>query len=286
MVRHQLRSVKRWLKNRLRRTAYRVTETRVVDTVGALVRDRTDCLFLHSSLSACGHVVGGAPTVLRAIGRYAKTLCVPTHTYCYPASRDTAPPVFAIQNTKSLVGRVTNHFLSLPGVFRSVHPTHSVAAFGPAAAKLCEGHELCDTPCGKGTPYEKLIEWDAGVLMFGVSMSVYTLFHTTEDAAGCNYLYEPEPYDLRAVDSDGTLHHIRMWRQDRRVRRRFAQMDTVLQQEGLLRRTRLGAAEVLYIPSARETHEFVLRQLDRDRYYLLQEDFACQLKTGQQCASR
>jgi aminoglycoside 3-N-acetyltransferase len=266
-----------------RRVTSRVSAADVSAAVRQTIGGHVDCLLMHSSLSRCGNIENGPATVIDAVQACCDTLCLPTHTYCYPVSRQTPPPTYNARQTRSVVGEITNFFWQQPDVCRSIHPTHSLAARGPEAKNLCRGHELCNTPCGSGTPYERLVERDIAVLMFGVTMHNYTLFHTAEDAAHCPYLYEAEPYDLRALDLEGNLHRVRMYRmphdteadreRDISVRRRFKSMDVILEQAQLLRRQSLGHGELLFIPSARATHEFLLARLHEDPFFLVDRDF-------------
>lgn len=245
----------------------------IQDVLERLIGESRDCLFMHSSLSACGYIDGGPSSIVETVSPFATTQCLPTNAYCYSKHVSELGPVFDPSTSPSKVGQITEYFRRQPGCVRSIHPTHAIAAQGPGAQDLCGGHELIDTPCGKGSPYAKLVERDASVLMFGVTVNAYTLFHTAEDAAGCPYLYFPEQWRLRARDYDGNVHQINMRRQDMTVTRRFAKMDVVLEREGLLRRTRLGRGELLFIPSSRNVHEFLLDQMKRDPYYLVAEDY-------------
>jgi hypothetical protein len=114
------------------------------------------------------------------------------------------------------------------------------------------------------------VQEDAAVLMFGCSLDAYTLFHTAEDAAECAYLYEPTRYDLLARGYDGIVHRVSMLRQDMRVRRRFADVQFELEKEGLLRSARLGAGQLLFIPSVRAVHGYVLDCLRSDPWHLVE----------------
>jgi aminoglycoside 3-N-acetyltransferase len=234
-----------------------------------LMRDPPSVLMMHSSLSACGYIRGGAETVISAIERRTQTLVMPTHTYCYPPGCGGEPPVFDPSVTPSRVGRITDVFWRQPGTLRSVHPSHSLAARGPTATEVVADHELCETPCGRGTPYERLIDLDAAVLMFGATMNTYTFFHTTEDTEDCPYLYYPQVYELRVVDNQGQVRTVPTRRQNMAVARRFQEMDDVLEAEGLLQRRRLGRGELLYLPSSRDVHTFLRHQLQKDSYYLV-----------------
>ena len=105
-----------------------------------------DTLLLHSALTAIGKVDGGADTVidafLEAIGEEG-TLVMSTLTGWF------AP--FDAATSPSAVGYLSEVFRKRPGVLRSLHPVHSVCAYGKNAAFITEGHEHCKTGCGEGT---------------------------------------------------------------------------------------------------------------------------------------
>lgn len=220
-----------------------------------------ELLLVHSSLSRCGWVVGGAEALLDVFSGLTTTLCLPTFSYCYPAAPDEPGPVFDPAHTPSRVGAITNCFRARPGVVRSLHPSHSLAAAGPCAVELIAGHQRCQTPCGDGTPFARLVERDAAVLMFGATMDTYTLFHTAEHQGNAPYLYYPDVSALRARGADGALLEVPTRRQDMRVRRRFEAMREILESESLLRSASLGRGELLYVPSAAAVHRWLLERL-------------------------
>jgi aminoglycoside 3-N-acetyltransferase len=156
-------------------------------------------------------------------------------------------------------------------VTRSLHPSHSLAVSGPGAEDLCRDHELRETPCGAGTPYQRIAEGNSSVLMFGATMDSYTLFHTAEDAADVPYLYFPEQVTLRTRGTDDVVREVQMWRQDMSVTRRFAATADWLAEQGLLVRRKLGLGELLFIPSARALHERVVDTMRRDPLFLVDE---------------
>src|SRR5712691_8019206 len=184
-----------------RQRLVRLDNGRVREALVSLGGFRSDYLLVHSSLSALGNIQGGARTLVEALLAWVSghALSMPTFTYCYP-DRTGKAPVFEVATTPSVVGVVTDYFWRQPNVVRSLHPTHSLACVGPGSLELCKGHELTDTPCGSGTPFQRLVERDCGVLMFGATMDTYTLFHTAEDEAQVPYLYEPQPYVLKTKD--------------------------------------------------------------------------------------
>lgn len=250
-------------------TAPALDQSAVLDALRALLPDAPRLVMVHSSLSACGRVAGGADAVIAALQAWnaGGTMAMPTHSYCYPAPTGEAP-LFDGRSTASVVGAITETFRQMPGVQRSLHPTHALSAIGPAAAALLDGHETCDTPCGPGTPYERLIAADAAVLMFGASLDAYTVFHTAEDAAAVPYLYEPAPVPLRYLDAAGRERAMTMRRHDMRVARSFSEKDAWLESRRLLRRQRLGRGELLLIPHARPAHEAIVAALRADPWFL------------------
>lgn len=226
-------------------------------------------LMVHSSLSAFGHIQGGPASVISTLKKWIgdAPLVVPAHSYCYPDASGRIP-IFDLE-TPSRVGAVTNYLMKLPGSYRSLHPTHSVVAAGAGSDLICEGHELCHTPCGRGTPYEKLINQDCAVLMFGATMNTYTFFHTAEDAAEVPYLYENNPYDLLYKDKKGSVHTLVMRRQDMSFQRRFSEMDQWLESKKLLIKKKLAAGIILFIPSAGMVHDTLVKELKKDPFFLI-----------------
>jgi len=250
-------------------TAPSLDQSAVLEALRALLPDAPRLLMVHSSLSACGRVAGGADAVIAALQTWnaGGTTAMPSHSYCYPSVTGEAP-LFDRRSTRSVVGAITERFRQMPGVQRSLHPTHALSAIGPAMASLLEGHETCDTPCGSATPYERLIAADAVVLMFGASLDAYTFFHTAEDAAAVPYLYEPAPVTLRYLDAEGHECTMAMRRHDMRVARSFSEKDTWLESRGLLRRQSLGRGELLLIPHASQAHAAIVTALRDDPWFL------------------
>lgn len=261
-IKREIRRVNRWL--------HPLTQAQLLDALRAFGPFPTDRLMVHSSLSACGYIRSGPAAVIEALRTWIgeRDLVMPTHTYCYP-DKDGRVPQFNPAVTPSLIGAITNAFWRRPNVLRSLHPTHSLACLGAGAAGLCAGHELCDTPCGVGTPYEKLVAQDASVLMFGATLNTYTLFHTAEDAAGVPYLYERTQYQLEAVDYAGQIRPITMRRHDMGIARSFAQMDHWLEKRGLLLRRSLGLGQLLFIPHAGVANRHLVDALHIDPLLLV-----------------
>lgn len=274
MVKAILRGLRNDMRHGIKRARHRLSAPRIdhlqiLEAFSRLPVTMPRLLFVHSSLSACGHIEDGAETVISALRRWNRggTLTMPAHSYCYPAGAAPAP-VFDPAITRSVVGAVTDAFWRQPGVKRSLHPTHSIAAEGPGADDIVRGHETCDTPCGRRTPYERLVLADAAVLMFGAGLDAYTLFHTAEDHARVPYLYESQQVPLAYRDVQGVEHAMMMWKQDMRVARSFHEKGTWLEHLGLLHRVTLGSGELMLVPHAKLAHDAIVAELRRQPSFL------------------
>lgn len=162
-----------------------VTKADVVTGIRQLGLRNADTIMAHSSLSAFGWVDGGAQTVINGLLEALApdgTLCLPT--LC---QRDLARrfELWDIEKSESDVGRITEVFRLMPGVIRSDHPTHSVAAYGPSAREITAGHTNASgrpspwksSAFGYGSPWEWFYQHDILYCFLGVTFRVNTMRH-------------------------------------------------------------------------------------------------------------
>jgi aminoglycoside 3-N-acetyltransferase len=165
--------------------------------------DRKGTLLVHSSMKSIGQVEGGADTVLDVLSEYMKDglLVLPTHTWSYINASN---PRFYVKDSEVCVGILPELFRKRPGVFRSSHPTHSVAALGKDAEEFVSGDELFDTPCARGSAWGKLLDRKASIMLLGVDLTRNTFMHGVEEWADIPGRISDEPEQLYAVLEDGT----------------------------------------------------------------------------------
>jgi aminoglycoside 3-N-acetyltransferase len=248
-------------RKRLQQWLNPISPTKLQQTIDALIPRKMDVLLMHSSLSSCGRFTGGPRSIIESVSRRTSNLVMPTHTYTYPEAQDSEGPVFDANATASRNGMLTNLFRTSANVVRSIHATHSLAASGPLATELTSGHWLSNTACGRNTPYQRLLDRHAGVLMFGVSLHSYTLFHTAEDAADSPCAYEVETCDrLRVRDEYGQIRVCLSKRQSR-VPRRFAEAGENLVTRGMVQKVPLGRSHLYFVPDCMVVHEYLLERL-------------------------
>lgn len=154
---------------------------------------------VHCRMSAIGHVVGGAETVVRAL---LDALSPKGTLMAYTGWQDGPPddldslddetrriyleehpaydPHVALSSRDH--GRVPEVLRTWPGTRHSWHPEAGVAALGPLAETITSEHPY-DDAYGTGTPYARLVELDGQVALLGAPLDTVTLVHHAEAVA-------------------------------------------------------------------------------------------------------
>ena len=158
-------------------------------------------LMVHCALSRLGWVAGGPEAVIGALIDAVGpdgTLMMPAFTGQVSDPADwRAPPVPAdwqetvraemplydpARTPSRDMGAVAELFRTWPGVKRSGHPQHSVAAWGRHAARLTESHPRT-FGFGDGAPLGRFYELGGHVLLLGVGHNRNTSLHLAESRA-------------------------------------------------------------------------------------------------------
>lgn len=264
-----LKQLKKAVKHVLRATTQRwVTRRSLVRDLRKIGVREGGVLLVHSSLSKLGYVRGGAPAVIQALRDVLGpkgTLLMPAHTWEW---MNKGCRVFDARTLPGCIGVLPEVFRRQPGVLRSLHPTHSVAAAGPAARRLIEGHEAADTPCGNGTPYARLLDEDGQILLLGVTLDSNTAFHTLEAQCGFPCLLRPGVEEFRIISLDGGQQS-RAFRQHLEgIARRYAELENPLVNAGVARRGSAGPANMLLL-SGKAFAAWVAQLLESDPLALM-----------------
>ena len=192
-------------------------------------------LVVHSAFRNLGHhgyhVESFIDGLLDRLGPRA-TLIMPAMSW-----RIVTPshPVFDELATPSHVGIMAETFRMKYAAARSLHPTHSVAAVGPATPTLLSRHHVDDTPVSSNSPYGLMRDYDAFILLLGVGLERATAIHHAEEIIAPDiYLHprhEAESYECR--DRHGTSVTVRL-RRHYRLNRDFPQFEPRLREKGQL----------------------------------------------------
>ncbi len=162
-----------------------------------------DGLFVHSSLGAIGHVIGGprgliealivgvGPNGLIGMPGFSNDAYDPVELLGEEVPADVhrrlRAQVPGFDPARSDVrgnGAVPEAFRVWPGVVRSPHPTSSVLLLGPDAKELAEPHDPSGWATGPETPWGRLADRPSmKILLIGVGWNRCSALHASESLA-------------------------------------------------------------------------------------------------------
>ncbi len=161
-----------------------------------------DKVTIHTSLRAIGELEGGADGLIDAFCAYLSDglLLVPTHTW---ANVNKDHPVYDVRVTKPCIGALPTVAAFRSDGVRSLHPTHSLTAFGKNAAAYVQGEERADTPAPVWGSLSRLYEERGKILLVGVGLERNTYMHAVEERLDVPDRLNPETFVATIVDRDG-----------------------------------------------------------------------------------
>jgi aminoglycoside 3-N-acetyltransferase len=202
----------RLLQQRFIRRFYAFTPADLRRCLAELGIARGDAVLVHSSFDAFEGFTGKPSDVIAVLMDLVGpegTLLMPTLPFTGTAvAWVTENPIFDVARTPSRMGLVTELFRRSPGVIRSVHPTHPVAVWGKDSEAYVAGHHLARTPCGRGSPFARLLERGGKILLLGVDIGSMTFYHCVEEILEPKLPISPftqELYQLSSRQKDGTI---------------------------------------------------------------------------------
>ena len=265
-VKNLLRGPYRTLHGNYLRLRYGFGADELLESLRRIGIEPGDAVLVHSGMSGFGGFRGTVPEIIqtfeKAVGP-SGTLLMPTLSMAGSAI-DFAKSnrVFDPRTTASQVGLLTEVFRRSPGVVRSVHPTHSVAVWGADKDWWIRGNLSADTPCGRGTPFAKLLERDGKVVLAGVPITALTYFHSAEEMLEPRMPFSQfttERYTMRCRVDGQIVESAAMRLFDPEVsrRRQLAPLEMELRKAGRWQECRIGTltAPVLSVKAVLQTLE-------------------------------
>ena len=212
--------IKHWQASRRKKWAWlyelmygKFTAKELVAEIGRRIENDFEILMVHSAYDRLRPMYAGKH---QEIIQELMDLCGKERTLVMPAfvlGGNSGDPlefyrtrVFDAKRTPSEMGLLTEIFRRMPGVIRSLHPTHSVSALGPLAEHLTIGHHFAATPSGRGTPFETMAQKQTAIVGLGVEYyRCMTQIHTAEDLVGDDFpvKFEREHAPVTVIDADG-----------------------------------------------------------------------------------
>ena len=245
------------------------TKQDLLSQLAAMNIDPAGTLMVHLSCKAIGEVQGRGDAILDALQEYMRPglLVLPAHTWNNVDVRTN--PVMDVLHTPSCVGVLTELFRKRPGVHRSLHPTHSLAAIGTDAEEFLSGEEHVQTPCGKGGAYDKLWARGAQILLLGVNFTRNTFLHGVEEWDGAQGTISPQRSDLYVVNHAGQRLHTPQYRHCSRLGSdTFVKLEPDALRQGILTIGSFGDASARLMQAA-PLREMTAALLQKDPLYLM-----------------
>jgi len=203
-----------------------------------------DTVLMHSSFNVHNGFQGGPQQVidciLNIIGPCGNLLMVSMpyggSSFAYLKDR----PIFDVRRSTSRMGIISEIFRTDKNVLRSLSPSHPILAFGPKAKWIISDHEKTMYPCGRGSPFEKILKLKAKTLLFDMtSRGISTFFHHVEDTFKEHLpvkLYDDEPLEATVIDSHGNRIKVKSYvfsSEARRIRTPRLLKRELLRSEGI-----------------------------------------------------
>lgn len=224
-------------------------------------------LLVHSAMKPIGPVEGGADAVidllLELLGSDG-TLVFPTLTWDLVNAHQ---PNFDVLNTPSTTGILTEIFRKRPKVIRSLHPTHSVAAFGPEAYNLTKKQLELNTPCSLESPFARLMRNGGFILFLGVDSNFNTCYHAMEEELEIPGLLTEETEKLMIIDQAGKTHATHHHRHAEGFIRKYSDLEYLLKDQDILKYSQTGNA-ISRLVHAEIMHDFLIPFLKKKPYLL------------------
>ncbi len=246
-----------------------LTQTDLVHGFHTLGLSARDTVFVHSSLSAFGHVEGGAETVVRSLLHVLGpdgTLSVPIFNRYFAEGPN---QVWDRHQTPSLMGRITETVRTWPGAYRSAHAVHPVAAVGALAQDIADrDHE---TDFDEHSTFQRLFDHDAWILLIGVTYQNCTHIHVAEERLEVPYRYWTE-YQGTVVDGEHrTFKTYRFLKRHPGVSNTFLPLGEILEAKNKVRIQKIGESTVRLF-KVRDIVNLALEKVERDPLFLISED--------------
>ena len=200
-------------------------------------------------------------------------LMMTTHSYNFINRKDIS--AYNKDETQSQTGIIPETFRQMDGVLRSLHPTHSIAAWGKDAQKYILGHEKFEA-LGEGTTLFRFARTGGKILMIGCDLEACTMVHEAEWEAQVPYLdinYDPDwGREALYYDDEGELIRVH-YENIPGCSHGFVKSQPGLIDTGCLEEISLNQ-EVSYLANANCLLNYLVNRLIEEPYFLLERERA------------
>lgn len=161
-----------------------------------------DTVLIHISLKSVGEVEGGADGLIDAFCEYLTDglFLVPTHTW---NNVNADNPHYDVRTSVPCIGTVPRLAAFRKDGIRSLHPTHSIWAYGKDAERFIRGEENASSPAPVGFCWDRLADMGAKILLIGVTHNRNTFIHSIDERMNLPDRISANPYEVTIVDHNG-----------------------------------------------------------------------------------
>lgn len=157
-----------------------VYKNNIINFLESIDVKHDDTVLIHISLKAIGELDGGADMMIDAFCEYLYDglFIIPTHTW---DKVNPETPFYDVITSEPCIGTLPRLAIRREDGVRSLHPTHSIMAFGTKAKEYIKGEEKAASPAPKGGCWSRLYEEHAKILLIGVGHDRNTYFHAVDE---------------------------------------------------------------------------------------------------------
>ena len=212
-----------------------------------------DTVLIHSSMKKIGNVENRADGVFSSLMQTVTKkglLLFPTFSDKFVTD---AEPDFNVKTSPAWTGILPELFRQRDDVIRSVHPFHSLTAWGDDAADFTAGHERFETAFDPQSPWGRLLERNGKVLLLGVDLTSATFLHPVEQ--WCNVpILSKEPVLRYIVDENGNKTPRTIYWHAGAHSENYFRAEEILLKQGAMKPFRFGGADS-FVMDCRKTLE-------------------------------
>ncbi len=238
----------------------------LVRHIRALGIRSTDTVMVHTSLKSIGVIDPENKTTAEIYIDALKEvlhdglLLIPTHTW---ATVREDGQEFDVRTSAPCIGAVPTVAVKLAAksydagdrnCLRSLHPTHSVVAFGDRAESYIADDCTAATPAPEKSSFGKLYEENAKILLVGVNQGRNTFFHAVDEYLDIPHRLCPGPVSLTVRDYEGNFTPRLLTRHSHSMSDFFMNYEAYLEQVGAVTFGRIGDALVRVCDARKCTH--------------------------------
>lgn len=226
-------------------------------------------LMVHSSMKAIGDVDGRGDTVIDSLMTYMRDglLLLPTHSWEDYNLKD---GLFDPETEKSCVGILSNIFMKRKETIRSLHPSHSVTAYGERAKAYTEKDTMeVYTPCPRTGCFGSLLDEKAQILFLGAPLTTNTYIHSIEEWLDIPDRLNQDACIYKVKDYNGDIREV-IYRGHKSsfgdVSKNYDKIEGIMLDEGIAKIVRIGDAKS-YVVEVEPMTEMVLDLLKKNPHY-------------------